>query len=98
MDLIEFIETSLSFSRLFSLSQACQNNWHVCYIRERESIACNTLYNVERVTYIVISRSTDFAITNVSNITWARYRNTHSMHDSDYYTSLAINLRGNITG
>lgn len=51
----------LSRSILFSISQACRNNYY--NTRKRESIACNTLYYVERVTYIVISRSTDFTIT-----------------------------------
>lgn len=53
----------LSRSILFSISQACRNNYYNTRKRERESIACNTLYYVERVTYIVISRSTDFTIT-----------------------------------
>lgn len=64
MDLLQFIETSLSLSvsisRFFSLSQACQNNWDN---KEREREYWNTLYYVECVTYIVISRSTDFTIT-----------------------------------
>lgn len=60
MDLIQFIETSLSISRFFSLSQACQNNWDN---KEREREYWNTLYYAECVTCIVISRSTDFTIT-----------------------------------
>lgn len=54
------LSLSVSISRFFSLSQACQNNWDN---KEREREYWNTLYYAECVTCIVISRSTDFTIT-----------------------------------